>query len=101
MTLPQHARYVVIGAGIHGLSTAWHLVQELEARGEGDGRDVVIVDKTGVGAGPSGIACGVIRDRLLPARDARADGALRRCLGVGFRRCSTTTRSATCRSRRR
>jgi glycine/D-amino acid oxidase-like deaminating enzyme len=29
MTLPQHARYVVVGAGIHGLSTAWHLAQEL------------------------------------------------------------------------
>ena len=62
MTLPQHSRYVVIGAGIHGLSTAWHLAQELEARGEGDGRDIVILDKTGVGAGPSGIACGVIRN---------------------------------------
>ena len=62
MTLPDHARYVVIGAGIHGLSTAWHLAQELRVRGSGDGRDIVILDKTGVGAGPSGIACGVIRN---------------------------------------
>ena len=27
MTLPEHSRYVVIGAGVHGLSTAWHLAQ--------------------------------------------------------------------------
>jgi glycine/D-amino acid oxidase-like deaminating enzyme len=53
---------VVIGAGIHGLSTAWHLAAELEARGTGSGADVVVLDKTGVGAGPSGIACGVIRN---------------------------------------
>ena len=62
MTLPEHSRYVVIGAGVHGLSTAWHLARELEARGAGDGRDIVLLDKTGVGAGPSGIACGVIRN---------------------------------------
>jgi methylglutamate dehydrogenase subunit A len=62
MPLPDHARYVVVGAGVHGLSTAWHLAKKLEATGSGSGADVVIVDKTGVGAGPSGIACGVIRN---------------------------------------
>jgi methylglutamate dehydrogenase subunit A len=62
MALPDHVRYVVIGAGVHGLSTAWHLARGLEAAGSGSGADVVIVDKTGVGAGPSGIACGVIRN---------------------------------------
>jgi glycine/D-amino acid oxidase-like deaminating enzyme len=62
MTLPSRARVVVIGAGVHGLSTAWHLARELEGRGAGTGRDVVVLDKTGVGAGPSGIACGVIRN---------------------------------------
>ena len=62
MSLPSHARFVVIGAGVHGLSTAWHLAKELEARAAGAGADVVILDKTGVGAGPSGIACGVIRN---------------------------------------
>ena len=45
---------LVIGAGVHGLSTAWHLAQ--------DGVDVTVVDKTGVGAGASGIACGVVRN---------------------------------------
>src|SRR2546427_2626219 len=60
--IPRGARYVVIGAGVHGLSTAWHLAKELEARGRGSGADVIILDKTGVGAGASGIACGVIRN---------------------------------------
>ncbi len=62
MALPKHARYVVIGAGIHGLSTAYHLARELKARGQGSGRDIVVLDKTGIGAGASGIACGVIRN---------------------------------------
>ena len=32
MRIPRSARYVVIGAGIHGLSTGWHLAMELERR---------------------------------------------------------------------
>jgi methylglutamate dehydrogenase subunit A len=60
--LPPGCRYVVIGAGIHGLSTAWHLARELRARGLGGGEDVLVLDKRGVGAGASGIACGVIRN---------------------------------------
>src|SRR5215216_8050371 len=62
MQLPTRASYVVIGAGVHGLSTAWHLAKELRARGRGSGEDVVVLDKTGVGAGASGIACGVVRN---------------------------------------
>lgn len=61
-TLPRSVRFLVIGAGVHGLSTAWHLARELRARGEGGGEDVLVVDKTGVGAGASGIACGVVRN---------------------------------------
>ena len=49
MSLPPSAKVVVIGAGIHGLSTSWHLAKELEARGLGSGADVVVLDKTGVG----------------------------------------------------
>jgi glycine/D-amino acid oxidase-like deaminating enzyme len=52
--LPSHTPTLVIGAGVHGLSTAWHLAKA--------GERVLVVDKTGVAAGASGIACGVIRN---------------------------------------
>ena len=61
-TLPKSIRYCIIGAGIHGLSTAWHLARELKARGTGDGSDIVVIEKSEAGAGPSGIACGVVRN---------------------------------------
>jgi glycine/D-amino acid oxidase-like deaminating enzyme len=60
--LPSSAPYVVIGAGIHGLSTAFHLAKELRARGLGSGEDIVVLDKASPGAGASGIACGVVRN---------------------------------------
>src|SRR5918998_3852402 len=62
MQLPAAASYVVIGAGVHGLSTAWHLARELKARGRGSGEDIIVLDKARVGAGASGIACGVVRN---------------------------------------
>jgi len=62
MSVPASARYVVIGAGIHGLSTAYHLAKELRARGSGAGSDIVVLDKATPGAGASGIACGVVRN---------------------------------------
>ena len=52
--VPASVDYLVIGAGVHGLSTAWHLAER--------GEDVLVVDKTGVAAGASGIACGVVRN---------------------------------------
>jgi glycine/D-amino acid oxidase-like deaminating enzyme len=52
--LPSSATVVVIGAGVHGLSTAWHLARA--------GTDVVVLDKSEVAAGASGIACGVVRN---------------------------------------
>ena len=61
-TLPKSIRYCIIGAGIHGLSTAWHLARELKARGTGDGSDIVVIEKSEAGAGPSGIACGGVRN---------------------------------------
>ena len=60
--IPASSPYVVVGAGIHGLSAAWHLARELKARGLGSGEDVLVLDKRSVGAGASGIACGVIRN---------------------------------------
>jgi methylglutamate dehydrogenase subunit A len=62
MTSPSRSRYVVVGAGIHGLSTAYHLAKELRARKLGSGADVVVLDKSTPGAGASGIACGVVRN---------------------------------------
>jgi methylglutamate dehydrogenase subunit A len=62
MAIPGGVKYAVIGAGIHGLSTAYHLALKLKETGRGSGRDVLVVDKTGVAAGASGIACGVVRN---------------------------------------
>jgi glycine/D-amino acid oxidase-like deaminating enzyme len=62
MSVPQGVKYAIIGAGVHGLSTAFHLAQRLKAAGRGSGADILVVDKTGVGAGASGIACGVVRN---------------------------------------
>jgi glycine/D-amino acid oxidase-like deaminating enzyme len=62
MGLPTKTKYVIIGAGMHGLSTAWHLAKELRTRRRGSGKDVLVIDKGGIGAGASGIACGVIRN---------------------------------------
>src|SRR5262245_42849069 len=62
MTVPASAKYAVIGAGIHGLSTAYHLAQKLKASGKGSGADIVGIDKTSIGGGASGLACGVVRN---------------------------------------
>ena len=62
MQLPSSSPYVVVGAGIHGLSTAYHLAKELRTRNGRSGADIVVLDKTGPGAGASGIACGVVRN---------------------------------------
>jgi glycine/D-amino acid oxidase-like deaminating enzyme len=61
-TVPAKSTYVVLGGGVHGLSTAYHLALELEASGRGSGADVVVLEKNRIGAGASGIACGVVRN---------------------------------------
>jgi glycine/D-amino acid oxidase-like deaminating enzyme len=62
MSIPTHCKYIIIGAGMHGLSTAYHLARELRTRGRGSGKDILVLDKTAIGAGASGIACGIIRN---------------------------------------
>ena len=52
--VPSSIETLVIGAGVHGLSTAWHLARA--------GRPVLVVDKSEVGSGASGIACGIVRN---------------------------------------
>lgn len=60
--VPNSVETVVVGAGVHGLSVAWHLAMEKEKRGRGSGADIVVLDKSGPGAGASGIACGCVRN---------------------------------------
>src|ERR1044072_5995571 len=60
--LPSSSPYVVLGGGVHGLSTAYHLALALEESGRGSGRDVIVLEKSRLGAGASGIACGVVRN---------------------------------------
>lgn len=62
MELPKSSPYVVVGGGVHGLSTAYHLALALEERGAGSGKDVVVLEKKQIAAGASGIACGVVRN---------------------------------------
>ena len=62
MAFPDHADFIVIGAGIHGLSTSWRLAEKLvEAGEEVEGR-IVVLDKSGIASGATGIACGVVRN---------------------------------------
>jgi len=72
MSFPTKSKYVIIGAGIHGLSTAYHLALELKNKGSvGSGKDILVIDKSAIGAGASGIACGVIRNNYYqPAMQA-------------------------------
>ncbi|MCY3878644.1 MAG: FAD-binding oxidoreductase [Rhodobacteraceae bacterium] len=62
MAVPERVEFLIIGAGIHGLSAAWRLGQRLNANGKGAEGRILVVDKEGVGAGASGIACGVVRN---------------------------------------
>lgn len=62
MAFPIHSKYIIVGAGIHGISTAWRLAERLMETGKGDGSDIIILDKSGIAAGASGIACGVVRN---------------------------------------
>jgi glycine/D-amino acid oxidase-like deaminating enzyme len=57
--IPASARFVVVGAGVHGLCTAYHLAEE--------GADVLVLEKQRVGAGASGISGGIVRNFYLSA----------------------------------
>ena len=62
MAFPKHVDYVVIGAGVHGLSSAWRLAEVLTEAGEQVEGRIVVLDKAGIASGASGIACGVVRN---------------------------------------
>jgi glycine/D-amino acid oxidase-like deaminating enzyme len=61
MSLPQKVEYLIIGAGVHGLSTAYHLAKYLKAKSQGTGSDVLVIEKSSIAAGASGVACGNVR----------------------------------------
>ena len=50
-TLPSKAKVVIIGGGIHGLSTAWKLSETYKNPG-----DIIVLEKKDTAAGASGIA---------------------------------------------
>ncbi|MFO7664250.1 MAG: FAD-binding oxidoreductase [Chloroflexota bacterium] len=61
MGLPKRVEYLIIGAGVHGLSTAYHLSKYLKEKGMGSGEDVLVIEKSSIAAGASGVACGNVR----------------------------------------
>ncbi len=62
MAIPDYSKYIIIGAGIHGLSTAWRLAERLKEAGETVEGNVIVLEKSGIAAGASGVACGVVRN---------------------------------------
>ena len=64
MAIPSHVKYLDYRRRHpRPQSTSYHLAQQLKARrASGDGRDILVVDKGGIAAGASGIACGVVRN---------------------------------------
>ena len=60
--IPKEVQYLIVGAGIHGLSTAWRIAERLISKGETVEDKVIVIDKSGIAAGASGIACGVVRN---------------------------------------
>jgi glycine/D-amino acid oxidase-like deaminating enzyme len=62
VAFPEHVDYIVIGAGIHGLSSAWRLAERLREAGEDVEGRIVVLDKSGIASGATGIACGVVRN---------------------------------------
>jgi glycine/D-amino acid oxidase-like deaminating enzyme len=62
VAFPEHVDYIVIGAGIHGLSSAWRFAERLREAGEDVEGRIVVLDKSGIASGATGIACGVVRN---------------------------------------
>jgi glycine/D-amino acid oxidase-like deaminating enzyme len=61
MGLPKRVEYLIIGAGVHGLSTAYHLAKYRREQGLGSGEDILVIEKSSIAAGASGVACGNVR----------------------------------------
>jgi glycine/D-amino acid oxidase-like deaminating enzyme len=59
--MPTLSKHLIVGTGNHGISTAWHLAWRLLGTGKCSVEDIVILDNSGIEAGTSGIAFGVVR----------------------------------------
>jgi glycine/D-amino acid oxidase-like deaminating enzyme len=78
MSIPTNCEYLIIGAGIHGLSTAWHLCQKLSKKGQLKENSVVVLEKSKVADGASGVACGIVRNNYYqPAMRALMDHSIK------------------------
>ena len=78
MTIPVKVDYLIIGAGIHGLSTAWHLCKKLSKKGQLKDNSVVVIEKSKVASGASGVACGIVRNNYYqPAMRRLMDHSVR------------------------
>jgi len=75
--LPAESRFVVVGGGVHGLSAAWHLAQELRDRGE-EG-SVVLLERDRLGSGASGISGGIVRNYY---RSEAMSGVIAESVGI-------------------
>ncbi len=62
MSLPTKCEYLIIGGGMHGLSTAWHLCKKLASKGQLKEDSVVVLEKSKVADGATGVACGIVRN---------------------------------------
>ena len=52
MGLPSQVEYLIIGAGVHGLSTAYHLAKYLKAQGKRP--DILVIEKPALPPGRRG-----------------------------------------------
>jgi len=56
------SKYLIIGAGVHGLSTAWSLCKKLKKKNQLKDNSVVVLEKTKVASGAGSISCGITRN---------------------------------------
>ena len=78
MAIPKKVDYLIVGGGIHGLSTALHLCKKLSKKGKLKDNSVVVIEKNKVAAGASGVACGIVRNNYYqPAMRRLMDHSVR------------------------
>jgi glycine/D-amino acid oxidase-like deaminating enzyme len=76
MTVPTSSQYVVVGAGLHGFSTAYPLTHELRARSPARALMLVLDKGRPARARPASRAASSAT--TTSARDERADASVRR-----------------------